>query len=137
MVLVRKVLPCEGRNSDLTSNLSWSLAKGNWPELKEIIVKLGQYWCCGLGVVKHRPDSILRCRTVTGVRSDGFAIIISQPFYHLVCDTPLPPHPHTLSPLIHKPLLPSLLVPYTFFFAHAPHIHACSLGWTHHRASDH
>ena len=34
---------------------------------------LGHYWCCGLGVVKHRPDSILHCSTVTGVGSDGFA----------------------------------------------------------------
>ena len=37
--------------------------------------------------------------------SDGFAIITSQQFYCLVCDPPLLPHPHTLSPLIHKLLL--------------------------------
>ena len=39
---------------------------------------LGQYWCCGQGVVKHYPDSILHCRTVTSVGSDNFATITCQ-----------------------------------------------------------
>ena len=79
---------------------------------------------CGMGVVKHRPDSILHCSTVTSIGSDGFAIITSQQFYHLVCEPPLPPSSsHSLPSLSQTSPRPSLLVPYLFFFAHAPHIH--------------
>ena len=53
---------------------------------------------CGLRVVKHCPDSILHCRTVTGVGSNGLATITSQQFNCPVCERPFP-HILTHSPL--------------------------------------
>ena len=81
-----------GDGSELASALL-NLHQDRWP-LGQLVL-----WTavCGLRVVKHCPDIILYCRTVTGVGSDGFAIITSQQFYRLVCEPPLSPHPYTLS----------------------------------------